>query len=75
MRYVYVTIVNSKSNLGENSQSSIPFENIDQLISTIDSIIDELCYHRCEVTVEPEDFLFEDEEIDELEDDGIVVMQ
>jgi hypothetical protein len=75
MRYVFVTIVDSKSNHGENCQRLIPFDNINQLISTIDSIIDELGYRRCEVTVEPEDFLFEDEEIEELEDDDIFVRQ
>ncbi len=75
MRYVNVTVVNSKSNYGENSQMTFPFEHVNHLISTIDSIIDELGYRCCEVTVEPDDFLFEDEEVEELEEDGVLVMQ
>ena len=75
MKFVNVTIVNQRISFGENSQMTIEFDNVKDFISLIDSIIEELDYRRCEVTIEPQDFLFKEEEIDELEDEDIIVIQ
>jgi hypothetical protein len=75
LRYVHVSIVNSKSNYGETSLITIVFEDVVRFISKIDSINKVLGYESSEISVEPDDFLFKDEEIEELQDNKIFVMQ
>jgi hypothetical protein len=73
MRTVSITIVNSKSNIGENCQLSLGFEELEQLIKRINEIIEETGYSKVEVTVISDDFQFTDDEIEILENNEIVV--
>lgn len=73
MRTVSITIVNSKSNIGENCQLSLEFEELEQLIIRIDEIIDETGYSKVGVIVTADDFEFTDDEIELLEDNEIEV--
>ena len=75
MRYVHVSIVNSKSNYGETSLITIVFDDVSRFISKIDSINNAVGYQSFEISVEPDDFLFEDAEIEQLMDNNIFVMQ
>jgi|GEM_PF-6335074 hypothetical protein len=74
MRYVHVSIVNSKSNYGETSLITIIFEDVSRFISKIDSINNAVGYQSFEISVEPDNFLFEDAEIEELMGNNIFVM-
>jgi hypothetical protein len=73
MRTINITIVNSKSNIGENCQLSVEFEEVGKLVNRIDDIITETGYSKVDVSVTPENFKFTDDEIETLEDNDIGV--
>jgi hypothetical protein len=70
---VEVIIINSKSNYGENCSITLEFENVNKLISIINSIIVEVKYRKSEVEITPSNFNFDIDEIEKLEEEGFVI--